>query len=42
MVKGITNKHHQLQARAGTRDIIGYKNRANFSLHVWGLIIVVA
>ena len=42
IVKGITNFHHQFQPRADARDIIGYKNRVNFHLHVWGLIIVVA
>ena len=42
IVKGITNFHHQFQPRADARDIIGYKNRVNSQLHVWGLIIVVA
>ena len=34
--------HRQYQARADTRGIIGYKNKANFEFLMRGLIIVVA
>ena len=33
--------HQQNQARTDKPAIIGYMNRANFKLHVWGLTIVV-